>query len=462
MKTDLIAEALRKILPPKHVLTAADLPEEEFLLFGMDRTRFRKPEFKVLCFPESTAEIQKIILFCRKNKLKVTTAGGRTGYSGGATANSDIVIALDKMNRLIRKDPWIPSMTVQAGMITANVQKLARDQNLYFPVDFASAGSSQIGGNVATNAGGIRVIRYGHMRRHVLGLEVVTGKGDIMRFNDRILKNNTGYDLKEIFIGSEGTLGIITEVTLRLDQLPGPTVIAMSSHKDFAAVLHLLAELRREGLPLNAFEFFDQDCMHIVSNHLKLRKTEESSFWTIIELETTADRLFEFLERAAEKGIIENTIPAEAESEKQNLWKYREGISEAIGMIYLPHKNDLSIPSDRMEEFLKRVKKYLVESGKDYQPLFFGHLADGNVHLNVVTDKSTGIESFYKDMKELDLRIYDLVSKLEGSISAEHGIGYLKRDYLHFSRSAEEIAAMTEIKKVFDPDGILNPGKVLP
>ncbi len=443
------------------------LDELTFLSYGIDRTKLYEPNFEYLVFPRNTQEVSELLKYAFVNNITVVPSGGRTGYAGGAIAkNHELVISLSKMDKVLDFDPYLPSITVQSGMITQNVHKEVEAKGYFFPVDFAATGSSHIGGNVATNAGGVRVVRYGLIRNWILGMKVVTGTGEILEFNGDILKNNTGYDLKHLFIGSEGTLGIITELTLKLTTPPKSTSVVLFAVPTYQKILDLFKESHFFKLPLLAFEFFTQVCLEKVMQHLDVNPpfSEQSPYYVLMEFEISEENdenyLYEFLEKVTNLELISDGIVAQNSYQKQTFWKYREGISESISILHTVHKNDISLPLRNMENFLQEMQTLLKEKYKDFEIALFGHIGDGNLHLNILKPEHLSKEKFFELCKQVDPEMFSLIQKYRGSISAEHGIGLLKKDFLHFSRTPQEIEIMKQIKKIFDPRGILNPGKI--
>lgn len=444
------------------------MDEATFLSFGIDRTKAFKPDFEILVFPESTDDVAKIIQYAYSHDISVVPSGGRTGYAAGAVAkNKEIVISMNKMDKVLDFDPFLGSMTVGAGMITKTVHNEAEERGMYFPVDFAATGSSHIGGNIATNAGGVRVVQYGLIRDWVLGLKVVTGKGEILEFNGEILKNNTGYDLKNLFIGSEGTLGIITECTLKLTKTPGEIRVLLVSLPGFPQILNLFKETHNFHLPLLAFEFLTDYCLDKVMHHLGLNQPLESRspYYVLMEFECKTDAeeedLMNFLGMISEKELITDGSIAQNTRQNQSFWKYREGISESLSLGHTVHKNDISLPLRNMEIFVSEMNSLLEKEYPGFEIALFGHVGDGNLHLNIVKPNGMDDTLFFKSCKDVDPKMFQLIKQYHGSISAEHGIGLLKKDFLGFSRSEIELNLMSGIKKVFDPKGIMNPGKVI-
>ncbi len=456
------------ILGKEKVFSREDMDEATFDSYGLDRTKVYKSNYTLLTFPKTTEEVSELVKYAYSQDIKIVPSGGRTGYAGGAIAKDDeLVISLSKMDSVLDFDPFFASLTVGGGMITQNVHKEAEERNYFFPVDFAATGSSHIAGNIATNAGGVRVVHYGLIRNWVLGMKVVTGTGEILNFNGNILKNNTGYDLKHLFIGSEGTLGIITEVTLKLTKKPVDTSVLLFAVPDYASILNLFKKSHSTVLPLLVFEFFSDLCLNKVKEHLSVESAfnEKSPYYVLMEFEireeSDTDKLFAFLEEVTNEGLINDGLIAQNSKQKQTFWKYREGISESLSILHTVHKNDISLPLRSMEAFINEMETLLEKKYPGFEIALFGHIGDGNLHLNILKPSNLNDADFFNECKKVDPDMFTLIQKHGGSISAEHGIGLLKKDYLLFSRSAEEISLMKEIKKAFDPKGIMNPGKIL-
>ncbi len=454
--------AIERIVGEGALLRPDRIDRAELQSWGEDRTQGLRGAPGAVALPRTIEEIQEIINYCRKHKIAIVPSGGRTGLAAGAVANQgELVLSLSRMNRLLEFDPYLPALRAEAGRLTAQLQQDAADQNYVFPLDLASAGSSMLGGNLAANAGGIRVIAYGSLRDYVSGLVVVTGAGDIIRFPGEILKNNTGYDLKQLFLGSEGTLGLIVEATVRLAAPPGQARTALAAQDSLAQSLALLAHLRRSGLRLLAFEFFDQSALTAVCRHLQIPPPFAESWpcYSLLEWDAAAGADGnEALEQAIEQDLAADLQIATTSAAQKRFWSYREAISESLSMEYSVHKHDLSAPLARLPDFVRQSAAALVDL--PVTPVYFGHAGDGNIHLNLIKAETLSESQFQQMRPELDQRIFELIRQAGGSISAEHGIGLLKRESLPLSRSPVEIAAMRGIKALFDPDGIMNPGKI--
>ena len=454
--------ALAEIVGNDWVLTGADDLEK----YGKDWTRQYKPAPAVIVLPRTIEEVQAIVRLANERGFSIVPSGGRTGLSGGAVAqNGEAVVALDRMNTILDFNAADRQVTCEAGVITEQLQQFAEEKGLFYPVDFASSGSSQLGGNVATNAGGIKVIRYGMTRRWIEGLKVVTGKGDLLDLNRGLTKNATGYDLRHLFIGSEGTLGIVVELTIALEKAPKDPTVLVLGVEDMAATMPVL-EAFHNGLNLTAFEFFSDNALAHVMQEKNLQKPFESDcrYYTLIEFEQLGeqdlDTAMKLFEHCLEEGwIVDGTISQNL-TQAQNLWRLREDISETIAQ-FTPYKNDISVKVSAVPGFLNDVDELVSKAYPDFEIIWFGHIGDGNVHLNILKPETLEPAEFFEKCGKVSDFVFDIVKKYGGSISAEHGVGLLKKPFLHYSRSAEEIAYMRAIKQAFDPHNVMNPGKLL-
>lgn len=458
--SDEVAEALRHVLGPAGVLTDSDALKQ----YGRDWTRFYQPAPSAIARPESIEQIQEIVRLARSHNLAIVPSGGRTGLSGGAVAaKSELVVSLERMSTIFKVDPIERSLTCQAGAITAAIQAAASEQGLMYPVDFASSGSSQIGGNIATNAGGIQVIRYGMTRNWVTGLKVVTGTSELLDLNRGLVKNNTGLDLRHLMIGSEGILGIIVEATLALTKPPANPRVMVIGVPSMSAVMAILEQCQTE-LPLLAFEFFSDLALDkVIAQHgLPQPLQDRYPFYALVEFETSENadiQVGQLIERCMGAGWVGDAVLSHSESQRRALWRLREDISETIAR-WTPYKNDISTTVSNVPLLLERVESLVATHYADLEVVWYGHIGDGNLHLNILKPEDTSVSAFQERCKSVSEQLFTLLEDLGGSISAEHGVGLLKKDFLHFSRSEQEIALMRGIKRQFDPDGILNPGKV--
>ena len=457
------AQLLQQACPGLRLTTAADVLASH----GRDWTRFREPRPAAVVFPESTAQVQELVAAAAAREIPLVPSGGRTGLSGGAVAaDGEVVVSFDRMRRILAFDPVDRLLTVEAGVVTAAVQACAQEQGLYYPVSFASEGSSQIGGNVATNAGGIRVLRYGLTRDRVAGLKVVTGRGEVLDCNRGLVKNASGYDLRHLFVGSEGTLGLVVEATLRLSDPPPPSRVLLLGVESLDALMDVFAALR-QSLSLSAFEFFTDRALAHVRAGQKLPDPlgTPCPLYVIAEFdcpdEAGEERAMACFERCLETGWLRDGVISQSERQASELWRYREGISESISH-FPPYKNDLSVTVARVPEFLRRMDRLMAATCPDFEAVWYGHIGDGNLHMNILKPPDMSLPDFERRSHEISEETYALTQELGGSISAEHGIGLLKQPWLYRARTPEEIALMRGIKRIFDPAGIFNPGKLLP
>lgn len=444
--------------------TLAD--RESLVHYGRDWTRFWTPAPERVVFPRSSGDVVALVRWARANNGRLVPSGGRTGLSGGAVAaHGEIVVSMDKMRELIELDPVEPSLTAQAGMSVGEVQRLAAEAGLCYPVDWAAAGSSQIGGSIATNAGGIRVLRYGMTRQWVRGLEVVDGRGEVLRLNRGLVKNNAGPDLSQLIIGSEGTLGIITQATLALTGSPPAQSVLLLAFSHLSAVMPSFAALRR-ALSLSAFEFFDRRSVEQVAAHtdLDFPLDPQAPYFAVVEFDNPdnarEDDALAVFEQLVEDGRVSDGVLSQSAAQAAELWRWRELISEAITPRN-PYKNDLSVRVSRVPGFLAALDELVGRHYPDFEVVWFGHIGDGNLHMNILCPPGMAPGAFRAACDGLSPRVFELVREHDGSISAEHGVGLLKRDYLHYARSPAEIEALRSLKAVFDPHGVLNPGKML-
>jgi FAD/FMN-containing dehydrogenase len=433
--------------------------------YGRDWTRVYTPDPSAVAFPRTTDEVSRLLALCNKHRVPVVPSGGRTGLAGGAVAtNGELVVSLARMRRMDAVDELGLTVRVQAGAVTAAVHEHCAQLGLTWPVDFASKGSSQVGGNIATNAGGVKVIRYGLTRQWVLGLEVVLASGAVLELNGALEKNNTGFDLRQLFIGSEGTLGIITEATLKLARLPKKADVMLFAVDGLAGVLALFRAARRAPFTLAAYEFFTDRCLARVLRHrttLRSPFPAPSTHYVLVEVEgANDDALAEWMSSAGDAGLFGDATIAQSPKQASELWALREGISESLSATGLPHKNDVSLPIAALEAFTGELEVLFAREYEGWELCLFGHIGDGNLHVNVMKPEALEVAEFRARTAAADKDLFTLVKKHAGSISAEHGIGLLKKPYLGYSRSDEELAVLKSVKQALDPLGILNPGKI--
>ncbi len=439
---------------------AEDLEE-----YGRDWTRVYAPAPCAIALPRSTDEVARLLKLCDQAGVAVVPSGGRTGLAGGAVAkNGELVLSLARMRRMDAVDLLGATVRVQAGAITEAVHQHCAPHGLTWPVDFASKGSSQVGGNIATNAGGVKVIRYGLTRQWVLGLQVVTAEGQVLELNGALEKNNTGLDLRQLFIGSEGILGVVTEAVLKLTRMPERQSVLLFAVPDVGAVLTLFRDARRSPFTIAAYEFFSDRCLERVKRHRRLRSPFDTAYpyFVLLELENAEeDALETWLASLFERELILDGTLAQNSSQAAELWSLREGISESLSATGVPHKNDIALPVAALEAFCGELEAVFKTTYPDWEIALFGHIGDGNLHVNIMKPEALDRPEFFKRTAEADHTMFRLVQKHSGSISAEHGIGLLKKPYLNYSRTPEEIALLKSVKRALDPNNTLNPGKII-
>lgn len=461
MTPEAVIDTLKTLVDADKVRTDA----ESLSTWGKDWTKHFEPAPLAIVFPKSTEQVQALVRFANEQKLALVPSGGRTGLSAAAVAaNGEIVVSFDYMNRILDFNEFDRCVVCQPGVVTAQLQQFAEEQGLYYPVDFASAGSSQIGGNIGTNAGGIKVIRYGMTRNWVAGLKVVTGTGELLELNKDLIKNATGYDLRQLFIGAEGTLGFVVEATMRLERAPKNLTAMVLGTPDFDSIMPVLHAFQGK-LDLTAFEFFSDRAMAKIMARGDVPAPFETDcpFYALLEFEALnddiANQALEIFEHCVEQGWVLDGVMSQSDQQLQNLWKLREFISETISH-WTPYKNDISVTVSKVPGFLRDIDTIVGQHYPDFEIVWFGHIGDGNLHLNILKPETMAKEEFFAKCATVNKWVFEIVENYNGSISAEHGVGMTKRDYLTYSRSEAEIAVMKSIKAVFDPNNIMNPGKI--
>lgn len=456
-----VLSALQKIAGPDRVLTDPDALQR----YGRDWTRAHAPSPVAVVLPGSIAQVQDIVRLAGANALAIVPSGGRTGLSAGAVAcNGELVLSLDRLNHIEDFNATDRTVCCGAGVVTQQLQHYAQERGLYYPVDFASSGSSQIGGNISTNAGGIKVIRHGMTRDWVAGLKLVTGSGELLDLNRGLIKNNSGYDLRHLVIGAEGTLGVVVEATMRLSRPPREQAVLVLGVPDMACIMEVLRAYR-SAIELSAFEFFSELALRKVIAHQGLQRPFDTpaDYYALLEFELLDEHIIEeamrLFEHCVEQGWVLDGVVSQSLSQARSLWRLREDISETISR-WTPYKNDISTLTSRVPDFLAEVEAVVNARYPEFEIIWFGHIGDGNVHLNVLKPDDLPLEEFQQRCAEVSTWVFEIVQRYGGSISAEHGVGLLKKDYLHYTRSALEISIMRQIKHVFDPLGIMNPGKI--
>ena len=467
-----------------HLDALAQIVGQDFVLIGADaqpyttdwRGRYSGDALAVIR-PGSVAELADVVKWCAANKVPMVPQGGNTGLCGGATpdaAGTAVVISTARLNAVRKVDTENDTMVVEAGCILQGVQQAARDAGRLFPLSLAAEGSCTIGGNLATNAGGTQVLRYGNARDLVLGLEVVTPQGEVWNGLRGLRKDNTGYDLRNLYIGSEGTLGFITAATLKLYPLPVAQCTALLAVESIDAAVAVLAAARQGfAASLTGFELIARNCLEgVVKCYPDQRlpfagESAKQPWFALLELsdsesEQHARERFEaVIGQGIEDGIIMDAVIAENVAQSRALWHLRESIPLAEKAFGKSVKHDVSVPASRMAEFVETTNAALQERFPGVEHVIFGHLGDGNLHYNVAPGSAMEEAELLALQPEIHGMVHDRVHAYEGSISAEHGVGQLKRAYLPRYKDPVELALMRRIKAALDPKGLMNPGKVL-
>ena len=422
----------------------------------------------VVVRPGSTEEVAAVLQIAQARSIAVTSQGGRTGVVGGADAAPDsIALSLERLNRILEIDPASMTMTVEAGCILQTVQDAAEAQGMILPLDLGARGMATIGGNIATNAGGVRVLRWGMMRDMVLGVEAVLADGTVLEGLHKTIKDNAGYDLKHLLIGSEGTLGVVTKAVLRLRPAPKSTNTALLSLTSFADAVTLLRRLEGEMAgTLSSFEVMWGDFYALITRVNAAKRPAPlpggSPFYALVEVmgaepERDAQRFEEVLAATLEDGLASDAVIAQSVADRERLWAVREDLNDPMGSMWPLFAFDVSVPASDMEAFVADAKANVAAQFPDARFVTYGHIGDGNLHLMVGTGKADD-----QTHDAVDRAVFEVVQRYNGSISAEHGIGSAKRAYIGYTRTPAELALMKAIKRTMDPANILNPDKMFP
>jgi len=466
---DDVIQQFASVVGPEHALTDPDqqtpyLVEWRGLYTGVSPLILR---------PGSVDEVSRLLAIANKHRIAVVPQAGNTGLVGGQTpyGNGEIVISVERLRRVRAVDPAGNTLTVDAGLTLAECQQAAAEVDRLFPLSLPSEGSCRIGGNIATNAGGVGVLAYGNTRQLVMGLEVVLADGRVMSDLNTLKKNNTGYDLKNLFIGSEGTLGIITGAVVRLFPLPKERATAVVTLTELDDAIALLDHLHGSaGGALTAFEFIPRILIDFVTRHIAGARdpfAEQHPWYVLVEVsgarsDGSANTLLEeSLMSASESGLITDAVIAGSVQQAKDLWVLREGISEAQTYEGASIKHDISVPIRTIPDFIRKANERVLAICPDARPLPLGHFGDGNVHYNIAQPVGADAVAFRTLADAISRAVYDTVADFDGSISAEHGIGRIKREVLAETKDPVAMALMRDIKALLDPNGILNPGKVL-
>ena len=467
--SDKLLPALRATVGEAHVLVDADLSAWE-----LDWRRRWRGKALAVVRPGATDEVAAVVRACAAQGASIVPQGGNTGLVGGGVPDASggqVLLSLQRMNRVQAIDRANLTLTAEAGCVLQAVQQAADDAGLLFPLSMASEGSCTIGGTLATNAGGTQVLRYGNARALCLGLEVVTASGEVLHGLSGLRKDNTGYDLRDLFVGSEGTLGIITAATLALHPRPAATMTAMARCASLEACVDLLGAAQQGlGPGLTGFEAMNAFSLALVARHFpQLRQPLPPGPWAVLlelsdaEGEAHARERFEaLLADALERGLIDDAAVAESVAQSRAMWHLRESIPLAQAEEGLNIKHDIALPVSRIAAFCASTGAALERAAPGMRLVNFGHLGDGNLHYNVQAPDGTDARAFLHDREhEINRVVYDAVAAHGGSISAEHGVGALKRDELPRYKDATALVLMRAIKRALDPHAVFNPGRVI-
>jgi FAD/FMN-containing dehydrogenase len=460
----MIVERLKSIVGPKGWI--AD--EDDVSPYVTEWRDLYKGKARLIVAPKSTEEVSAIVTACAEESVAIVPQGGNTGLCGGAIPDdtgSQVIVSLRRMNQVRKVSPDDYSMIVEAGCTLSQVQAAASDAGRFFPLSLAAEGSCQIGGNLSTNAGGINVLRYGTARAQALGLEVVLPDGRVIDGLRALRKDTAGYDLKHLFIGAEGTLGIITAACLRMRPATDDVNTFMVALDSPGTSVQLLSNLRETiGDSLQAFELIPDRAMRFVTRYIPDTRNpfDEDYPWYVLAACTAQDSEIELaLSQEFEDGIALNALIAKNRAESDALWKIRHSISEAQKPEGASLKHDVSVPVECIGQFIEEAEVEIMRYIPDARIVAFGHVGDGNVHLNITQPEKSSADDFLQEREAIAKIIYEIVARFGGSFSAEHGVGQARRHYLRQYRSPAELDTMRAIKAALDPLGIMNPGKVL-
>jgi FAD/FMN-containing dehydrogenase len=453
---------LTKFFKPEQIKTDT----ESLKHWGKDWTTYFDIKASAVLFPHTAEQVVALVKWARQNKISLVPSGGRTGLSGAACATQgEVIVSFDQMNKIKEFNSFDQTVVIEPGVVTESLQEFAHTKGLFYPVDFAASGSSQMGGNIATNAGGIKVVRYGLTRDWIAGLKVVTGAGELLELNNGLVKNATGYDLRHLFIGSEGTLGFIVEATIRLTAPPPPLKVLVMAVNGLDSVMKIFGEFKTKT-SLVAFEMFsDKALRHVLdSTQLPPPLASGGELYVLAEVEARNDQEEEkalgVFEKCVEEEWVLDGVISQSETQAQTFWRYREDISESLAK-FSPYKNDIAVAISQVPPFMNELDQILSKAYPAWEVVWFGHIGDGNLHINILRPPGLSKEEFVQECRKVDVLIFQTIQKYRGSISAEHGVGLTKKSFLNYTRSTAEIELMRGIKKVFDPDSIMNPGKVI-
>lgn len=450
-----LIDGLRAIVGERGLILGEDAAQR-----SCDPFRDVPPRGGIIVRPANTQEVSQVMAFCHERGQHVVTHGGRTGVAGGAYADEDqIVLSLERMNAIEEIDHFNQVAVVQAGVPIEVLHKAAEDENLFYPVDLGAKGTATVGGTISTNAGGNRVLRWGMTRANLLGVEAVLADGTVVSAMNRLTKNNTGYDMKQVFAGTEGTLGIVTRAVVRLVPKPASQKVAFVSVPSYQAVLDLL-NLARRLASLSAFEVMWKDYYDMVANSNTGRRPVEptSPFYILIEAmgyseETDEQQFMTFLETAFEKGLIDDAVTSQSLNQVAELWKVREGSEVLMHEMWPFVSSDISVDIRKTDEFVGKVREALGAAYPELKMATFGHLGDGNIHIGIHVGEKTVEEEI-----NVERILYDVLKGYDSALTAEHCVGRVKKQFLPEHVSPGAMVTMRRLRDALDPDRILNRG----
>lgn len=459
--TSFQTQQLKQLFPLQFI----DVNHDQFHQYTHDETEDLRYYPDLVLVPKSTQEVSQILTFCFENNIPVTTRGAGTGLSGGALPiHAGVVISMEKMNRILFIDEANLQVVIQPGVITQVLQEAVIEKGLFYPVDPSSRGSCFIGGNVAHNSGGPRAVKYGVTKDYVLDLEVVLANGQIMHTGAKVLKNSTGYNFTQLFVGSEGTLGVITEITLKLLPYPEKNMVMLAPFKSAEKACEAVSAIFRAGITPSALEFMERDAIDWTLHYkpeIELQIDEQVQAHLLIEVDGN-NETYIMQQCEAIAVVLENyesgeILFADNEKQKTDLWRLRRSVAEAVKSNSVYKEEDTVVPRASLPNLLKGVKKIGTKYG--FKSVCYGHAGDGNLHVNIIKGELSD-EIWNRDITLGIREIFELVKSLGGTLSGEHGIGYVQKPYMDIMFPEFQLDLMRQIKKVFDEKGILNPGKV--
>ena len=458
---------LTKELGKSSVLTNS----EDLSPYLKDERGLWESDCSLVVLPATTEEISNTVKICAKYHVTVVPLGGNTGLVGGGIASGGVILSMERLNNIIHVDSMNHTMTVEAGCILANIQDAAEEAGCLFPLSLGAEGSCQIGGNISTNAGGVTVLHYGNTRELVLGIEAVLPDGRIYESLNALRKDNTGYDLKQLFIGAEGTLGIITKAVLKLYPLQRTFVTTLVALEELGHILTLFDRMRAEcSNTLKAFELIPRLALELEISHIPEvidPFPDTHAYYALLEFTSPkyGDNLRSQIERVLEQAfsdrVITDAVIAESKAQAKQLWKIREEIPAAQSKEGNSIKHDVAVPVTSSVEFIKKATQLVEAELPGIRVCAFGHIGDGNIHFNLTQPMKAGKKEFLQKRDDFNRIVHDLVVSMKGSISAEHGIGLSKRDELSTYSSTVELDLMRQIKRALDPQNLMNPNKII-